>query len=239
MGQLTTGGLPGSRPSGRSRPASRCRPALRGLWGLRGLIGCALRLRLRLSIRGLEHVPAGGCVIAANHPSHYDPVLLACLLPRLPRFLAADELIGSGRRWRVPRGVRGIIRWAVAASSSIPVHRTGHDAAALRQALAALASGDALVVFVEGGESPSTRPAVAAGDGALAPPLPGAAWLARRSGRPVVPCRILGLPAARRPSRPRVTIRFGHPLAPRPDESRRAFGERIWTAIAELAEPGD
>jgi 1-acyl-sn-glycerol-3-phosphate acyltransferase len=167
--------------------------------------------------------------VAANHPSHYDPVLLAAVMPRLPRFLAADELVGSGRRWRVPLGVRWIVRWAMQASRSIPVSRTGRDEAALRQAMRALAQGDVVVAFVEGGETPA--------GGYRRAPLRGAAWLARRVGCPVVPCRIAGLPA-RTLSRPRVNVRFGEPLLPAAEESVTALTERIWQAVGALDDRG-
>jgi 1-acyl-sn-glycerol-3-phosphate acyltransferase len=78
------------------------------------LLGIALLKPATLALTrrestGLEHVPAGGVVLAANHISLADPVVLCDFvladLRRAPRFLAKAELFrGSGLVARVMRG---------------------------------------------------------------------------------------------------------------------------------------
>jgi 1-acyl-sn-glycerol-3-phosphate acyltransferase len=93
---------------------------------------------------GGEHLPrSGGVVVAANHLSFVDPLVLAHAvhdLGRRPRFLAKAELFG------VPV-VGGLLRGA----GQIPVHRgTERAAHALDAAVAAVRRGECVVVYPEG-----------------------------------------------------------------------------------------
>jgi 1-acyl-sn-glycerol-3-phosphate acyltransferase len=125
--------------------------------------------------RGTEHVPPGGVILAANHISHVDPVVLADFvlygLRRAPRFMAKSEMFrGNGLVARVMRG-----------ADQIPVHRHREDAsAALAEAVAALHGGELVVIYPEGTVSrdPGKWPMVA---------RTGVARLALLSGAPVVP----------------------------------------------------
>lgn len=94
--------------------------------------------------RGTEHLPtSGGVIIAVNHISYADPLVVAHFVydaGRLPRFLAKVEL------FRLPL-VGPILRGA----GQIPVHRyTGNAATALRDAALALRRGECVVVYPEG-----------------------------------------------------------------------------------------
>jgi 1-acyl-sn-glycerol-3-phosphate acyltransferase len=98
----------------------------------------------KLRWRGLEHIPAtGGVLVVANHISHADPLTFARYVwdaGRVPRFLAKDELF---RIFFVGRVLRG--------AGQIPVHRGTSDAqASLRDAIAALAAGEAVCIYPEG-----------------------------------------------------------------------------------------
>ncbi|MCW2779160.1 MAG: 1-acyl-sn-glycerol-3-phosphate acyltransferase [Frankiales bacterium] len=133
-------------------------------------------LLTRKTWRGLEHVPAqGGVVLAANHISHADPIVLADFVVfgagRLARFLAKSTLFqGWGPVARIMRGAQ-----------QIPVHRGTADAAqALEDAVAALQAGECVVVYPEGTVSrdPDKWPMQA---------RTGVARLALMSGAPVVP----------------------------------------------------
>lgn len=125
--------------------------------------------------RGAEHVPSGGVVLAANHVSHADPIVLCDFvlyhLRRAPRFLAKSELfVGNGLVARVMRG-----------SGQIPVERDATNAsAALDAAVAALHLGETVVIYPEGTVSrdPDKWPMVG---------RTGVARLALLSGAPVVP----------------------------------------------------
>ncbi len=125
---------------------------------------------------GLEHVPPrGGVVLAANHLSLVDPVLLADFVLHgvgaLPRFMAKDAMFrGGGLVARVMRGAH-----------QIPVHRHAPDAsAALAPAVEALRAGEVVVIYPEGTTTrdPELWPMVA---------RTGVARLALLSGAPVLP----------------------------------------------------
>ena len=96
--------------------------------------------------RGAENVPtSGGVILAVNHISHADPIVVADYvlygLNRVPRFLAKSELFrGNGLVGRVMRG-----------ADQIPVQRHAVSAsAALDAAVAALHGGEAVVIYPEG-----------------------------------------------------------------------------------------
>jgi 1-acyl-sn-glycerol-3-phosphate acyltransferase len=135
-----------------------------------------LLLLTRRHWRGFENVPReGGVIIAANHISHVDPLCVADAIAfrtkRMPRFLAKASLFeGNGLVGRTMRG-----------AGQIRVHRNTVDASlALRDAVAALQSGELVLIYPEGTVSrdPEKWPMVA---------KTGVARLALLSGVPVVP----------------------------------------------------
>lgn len=171
---------------------------------------------------GAELVPAGGVILAANHISHADPVVLADFvlhdLRRAPRFLAKRELFrGNGLVGRVMRG-----------ADQIPVDRHTPDASrALEPAVEALHRGETVVIYPEGTVSrdPGKWPMRA---------RTGVARLALLSGAPVVPVAQWGAQdvhdSYRRPGlhlRPRRLMRFrvGPPVDLSPWQGRELTTE--------------
>ena len=134
---------------------------------------CLLFTRRRAE--GVHHVPPGGVILAANHISHADPIVLCDFvlysLQRAPRFLAKRELFrGNGLVGRVMRG-----------ADQIPVDRHTADASrALGPAVDALRRGETVVIYPEGTvtREPDKWPMLA---------RTGVARLALLSGAPVVP----------------------------------------------------
>lgn len=132
-------------------------------------------LLTRREATGVEHVPAGGVIVAANHISYVDPIVLCDLvlypMRRAPRFLAKSEMFqGGGFVARVMRG-----------AGQIPVDRHTPDAAkALEAAVQALQRGETVVIYPEGTvtRDPGKWPMRA---------RTGVARLALLSGAPVVP----------------------------------------------------
>lgn len=193
---------------------------------LKPLAVVVMRLWFRLEVRGTEHVPAAGPVLlVANHSSLLDPALVGGAAPRRLCFMAKAEL------FRVPLFGR-LIR----ALNARPVRREGASAQALREALDALRSGQALLVFPEG-----TR----GDEGDIRPPKPGAGMLAVMSGATVVPVYVSGsgraLPRGRLVPRPaKVVVQFGPALsfAVAPDDARREryreAAEEMMRAVARL-----
>jgi 1-acyl-sn-glycerol-3-phosphate acyltransferase len=181
---------------------------------------------------GTEHVPAAGPVIlASNHLSFIDSVVIRFAAPRRVTFLTKAEYFTG-------RGLRGrLMRWFFTRAGSVPVARGQHRAAqaALDTALAVLADGNVFGIYPEGTRSL---------DGRLYRGRTGVAWLALTSGAPVVPVALDGTdrlqPVGKRIPRPhRVTVKFGPPLRftgdPSSPSARRAVTNEVMQAIGELS----
>lgn len=145
-------------------------------------------------------LPSGPVVVAANHFSNVDPVVVGMTTGRPMRFLAVDELFGNSAAFDA------LTHWL----GAIPLSRTRAPLGALRLALAELAAGGSVGVFPEGvrvwvwGEIQPRR---------------GAAWLARRAGVPLVPVMVAGTDqvmgrGGHRLSRSRVTAVVCEPILP-------------------------
>ena len=178
------------------------------------------RLLFRIRFTGVEHVPlAGPVVLAPNHVSYMDPVLLTIPVRRTLHYMTLEVFFGV-------RGLGALIRWFRA----FPVREDEIDRPAIRTAMRILRDGHALVVFPEGGRSP---------DGRLLPFRPGAFRLALQADAPVVPVTIAGAhaawPAKRRLPRPgRITITFHAPLGRKdlPGDADRAEQAESMAALA-------
>ncbi len=102
-----------------------------------------LRVLFKRDWRGMEHLPAGGSVVAPNHLSYVDPFAIALYLfdnDHPPYYLGKEAV------FRIPVFGR-LIGWA----DQIPVYRgTGQAADAMRAAVAAVHEGKTVVVYPEG-----------------------------------------------------------------------------------------
>jgi 1-acyl-sn-glycerol-3-phosphate acyltransferase len=157
-----------------------------------------LRLWFGVSVHGLERVPAsGGLVVAANHASYADPVLLAAFAPRPLRFMMLRSF------WDLP-----VVGFFCSLFGAFPVSDGRITPETVRRCREVLGGGEVLGIFPEGGRSQ---------DGRLRKPRPGAVVMAMAAGVPIVPVTINGIfeawPPSRRLPRPgRVTIVFGEPF---------------------------
>lgn len=187
----------------------------------------------RPTVVGLQNVPAsGGFIVAPNHLSFLDSVLVQALMPRPVAFFAkAEYFTGTGLKGALMRSFfEGV--------GSIPVER-GQQAAsvqALKTLLSMLEEGDGVGIYPEGTRSR---------DGLLYRGRTGVGWLALTTGAPVVPVGLLGTdrlqPAGQRMIRPQhFTMKVGEPLyfeKTGPDHSlpaRRRATDTIMDAIAAL-----
>ena len=136
-----------------------------------------MRTWFRIRLEGEEHIPeAGPVILASNHRSNMDPVLLASAVRRPVAFMAKAELFVGPLGW--------IMRWI----GQFPVRRGGIDREALRRTDAVLARGSMLGLFPEG-----TR-----GDGGFSAVHPGLAYIVVRQRCPVLPVAIFGTERVRR-----------------------------------------
>jgi 1-acyl-sn-glycerol-3-phosphate acyltransferase len=168
----------------------------------------------------------GPVVVVSNHVSHADTMCLAAALPHRirRRFVvaaAADYFFANS---------------ATAALSTvfvraIPVDRSRVSRTTLELCHQLLGEGNSLLIYPEGGRSP---------DGEMREFKPGAAWIARRAGVPVLPMHLTGtggiLPKGRRlPKRADVAVTVGDLLHLEPGEDAKAFNRRIEAAVRALA----
>ena len=158
-------------------------------------IGRVLDRRLaRITVLG--SVPESGPVLlAVNHTALVDGPMLYALLPRPVAFLVKAEVF------------RGPLGALLRHTGQIPVRRGTVETAPLRAALDVLRAGGIVGVFPEG-----TR-----GAGDVRQLRHGIAYLAMRSGAPMVPVACHGTLARRgraflRPRRPPIVVAFGEPL---------------------------
>jgi 1-acyl-sn-glycerol-3-phosphate acyltransferase len=187
----------------------------------------ALRYWASPTVRGLERLRnvAQPAVIAANHVSHLDTTVVIGALPRHWRHRLA---VGAAADYFFKGKVRGTL--AALAIGAFPVERKRASAVSARLAVDLVKEGWNLILFPEGGRSP---------DGWLQELKPGAAFVAARTGRPLVPLWITGtehlLPkGAKRLRRGRIDVLIGDPLHPREDEGPRELHARFEEAMLRL-----
>ena len=189
----------------------------------------------RPTVVGLENVPpTGGVILASNHLSFADSVVIPCVVPRKVVFLAkSDYFTGSG--------VKGTLsRMWFEGLGMLPVDRDDSKAAiaSLDTALEVLERGEAFGIYPEGTRSR---------DGRLYRGRTGVAHLALTAGVPVVPVGLTGTEKLQPvgSSLPRiapVTVRFGEPIEVAGlydgvplGRARREVTDEIMTAIQGLS----
>lgn len=158
--------------------------------------GWALRWWFGMRVDGTANVPrAGPAILAMNHESSLDIPLIVVACPREIVFMAKRELFKNA-----------FARWWIRMLGGFRVDRDRFDLRAIRMALAVVSRRQVLGMYPEGTRSP----------GELLPFLNGAAWVALRTGAPIVPCAISGTDRtsqAWRPRRVRVRVSFAPPIA--------------------------
>lgn len=140
---------------------------------MKGLLAVTLRVYCRMRIEGRGNLPATGpFILAPTHRSIIDtPIAGAVYRPRM-RFMGADKW------WSKP--------WlgkVLTALGAFPVTRGTADREALKRCIAVLEGGEPLVLFPEGERKSGAR---------VQPLFEGAAYLAMKTGVPVVPVGIGG-----------------------------------------------
>jgi 1-acyl-sn-glycerol-3-phosphate acyltransferase len=193
------------------------------------------KLAYRPCVEGAHHVPAtGAAIIASNHLSEVDSLVLPMVTLRPISFLAKAEYFTAP-------GLKG---WAsrsfFTGFGAVPVERGNGRAAlaALDTAEQILGRGDLFGIYPEGTRSP---------DGRLHRGRVGVSRLALRTGAPVIPVGLVGTDVVqpvgqKMPGLGRVTVRFGAPLdfskyrgLERNKTVQRAVVDEIMGAILDLS----
>jgi 1-acyl-sn-glycerol-3-phosphate acyltransferase len=188
----------------------------------------ALRILAKLErVEELENFPKQGpAILMINHIAFIDPIVVLACVPRNIVPMAKEEV------YRIPGwGIFPRI-WSV-----IPVRRGEVDRRALRMALEVLAAGEVILVAPEGTRGPSLKRGKV-----------GVAYLASRSGAPVVPVAVEGTKGfpSLNPMRWRkggAVVRFGRPFRfqgvskrPKRDELRIMTDEAMYVLAGMLPE---
>jgi 1-acyl-sn-glycerol-3-phosphate acyltransferase len=181
----------------------------------------------RLSTRWTEPLPSGGKVIvAANHCSNLDPILVGVAFPRRLRYFAKEELFR-------PFLFGGIIRLL----GAVPVSRADNASAAgaLKGFLRLLEAGHDVLIFPEGSRSP---------DGKLQPLEGGVGLIAVHAKTDILPVFVSGSYEAMPPGaalvKPRkIKVTFGRRIIFDPElykgkDAREKVMAKLTTALKEL-----
>ena len=194
---------------------------------LRFVAWCLANILYRVRLDHPERIPShGAAVVAANHISFVDALLIASASPRPVRFVMDAAYA------RMP-----MVRFLFRGAKAIPISSAGIDPGLLERAYDRIAeelvAGELVCIFPEGGIS---------SDGNLAPFHRGIEHIVRRTRVPVVPIALVGLwgsffsrKGGRAMSRPfrrfwsRVEIRAGEAIAP-----ENLTAQRVAEQIADL-----
>ncbi len=175
-----------------------------------------------LTVRGLQHLPSGPCVLVSNHASYLDGIILVAALPRPFAFVAKRELQEQfiARHFLQRLGAEFVERF--------DVQRSVADANRMAEAVL---QGRSLAVFPEG--TFVARPG-------LLPFYLGAFLAAARAGVPVVPVAIRGhrelLPdGSWWPRRGAIEVEIGAPIMP-PADTTDLFAAAVKLREAACAE---
>jgi 1-acyl-sn-glycerol-3-phosphate acyltransferase len=181
-------------------------------WILRFIVRLVFSFTMRVKIHGMENLPReGGYILASSHVSHLDPVCLSAMLAMKIHWMARIEFY---------RHRFGMMLMRLAAA--FPVNRQGVPVRAIKRAIRTVAGGEVVGIFPEGELKHGTESVLRGG-----PIREGACLVAQHSGRPIVPCVILGTHELLRADawmpflRGRFWIEIGEPIPPVTGESCR------------------
>lgn len=181
-----------------------------------------ISLKYQITVHGEENIPKKGAfILAANHISALDPVMLITHCPRTLHFMAKDELFK-----------KRIFALFLKSMNAFPVKRHTSDKRALEFAKQLVSGGRVLGIFPEGSRTKDSEPKKAKN---------GVSYLAAKTQADVLPVSIYKTPHEKKP-RPHITIRFGKLIKNSEfgfsdDYSQkkiRESSEKIMNAITEL-----
>ncbi len=181
------------------------------------------RLFYDFHIEGEENIPQDKpVVLASNHRSYADPVILTMPMKLPVSYMAKEELFRNK-----------LFGWFIRKLGAFPVTRGSGDMSVIDDSINILNSGRNLVIFPEGTRSK---------DGKVGKGKTGVAMIAAKSGADVVPCGII-FEGEKLHFRSKLTLRFGKPIkaeeiavegnSPR---ELKDVKKRIMSAITELVE---
>ena len=183
------------------------------------------KILFRLEAKGRDNIPkSGGFILAGNHSSYLDPVVLAAMCPRQLNFMARHDL------FTIP-----IFGPFIRSLGAFPLRRGFVDITSIKEGLRCLKQGGVLLIFPGGGRSFNEL------DGRFEP---GIGFIATKSLVPVIPAFIKGAQRAFgrgawliRPIK--IRVYFGKPIYPKDKEFKdgyRDFTNRVMQEIKQLSQ---
>jgi 1-acyl-sn-glycerol-3-phosphate acyltransferase len=166
---------------------------------LSGLFHGLATLYFRLEVRGREHLPAAPYVVSPIHRSNLDFILVSCIHSTRMRYM------GKASIWKYHTLGRFF-----SMLGAFPVHRGTADRESLRTCMRIIENGESLVMFPEGTRREGPK---------LAELFDGPAFVAARTGAPIVPIGIGGsaqaMPLGAKFVRPhKIVLVIGEPIYP-------------------------
>ena len=189
---------------------------------LRFIVAIPFYIAFNIKYEGTENLPKSGSVIlAGNHQTWFDPILIAIRVKYISSFMAKAELFD------IP-----VLILAIRLVHGFPTRRSATDVSSLSRAESYIKKGYNLTIFPEGTRSK---------DGKIGRARSGVAFIASKCGVPVYP---VGISFKRHLHfRSKITVRFGKPLSPEElkitsmsKTELREAGDRIMSTIAGLLE---
>lgn len=166
---------------------------------LRSIVRFVMRIITDIEVHGVEHIPAGNLIGAANHLGRLDTAAMLCVIDR------EDLIMPVAEKYRHHPLFGAIGR----AANAIWLNRFEADFSALREILARMEKGGLLVIAPEGTRSKTE---------AMQEAKLGVAFLAGKSGFPVIPVAVTGtedrkvLENLKRFRRSKIVVRLGKPF---------------------------
>ncbi len=187
---------------------------------VRGLVVGICRSYLRLRVVGLENVPReGSFVFAPTHRSTIDIPVASAATRRRMRFMGKDSIWKYKPIGKIMTGL-----------GAFPVTRGSADLEALKRCIAIVQSGEPLVMFPEGTRhyGPEVQPL-----------FDGAAYIALKTGIPIVPAAIAGTEDVMRSGSKAIRFKkcrmvIGKPIAADVPGGGRASREQIGDLTVQL-----
>ena len=194
---------------------------------LRSFVRFIMRIIADVDVRGFEQQPLGNYIIASNHLGRLDTAVLLCVIEREDIIMAIAEKYRNHPLYgAIGRSMNGI--W---------LNRYEADYSALRQILARMEQGGILAIAPEGTRSKTE---------ALQEGKMGVAFLASKSGYPILPVALTGTEDSRVVEnlkhfrRSKITVRAGElmevhiPPGKGREQAMRAATDELMCRIAAL-----
>lgn len=140
---------------------------------LRGLAIVVFKIFFAIKIEGKENIPyRGGVILASNHLSYLDPIVLGIFVPRRVNFMAKEELFENF-----------FFRWLIIKLGAFPIKKEKIDRITYKKILKLLEKEEVVVLFPEGTRSI---------DGRIGQLQAGTARIALKANVPLIPIVVRG-----------------------------------------------